>query len=64
MPRHELVEVVRAHVDGSLAPYKRPKQFEVVEALPRTATGKVQRRLVPGLISGLAREAPDRRRCG
>jgi long-chain acyl-CoA synthetase len=55
--RDGLVQAVRAHVGGSLAAYKRPKQFEVVEALPRTATGKVQRRLVPGLVA-TAREAP------
>jgi len=53
-----LIEAVRAHAARSLAPYKRPKQLEVVEALPRTATGKVQRRLVPGLVPGLVREVP------
>ena len=29
-----------------LAAYKRPKQYVVVDALPRTATGKVQRHLI------------------
>ncbi|HEX3980495.1 MAG TPA: AMP-binding protein [Acidimicrobiales bacterium] len=33
-----------------LAPYKRPKQYVVLDALPRTATGKVQRHLIPGLV--------------
>ena len=28
-------------------PYKRPKQYVIVEALPRTATGKVQRHRLP-----------------
>jgi long-chain acyl-CoA synthetase len=59
-PWDQLVEAVRIHVAGSLAPYKHPKQFEVVEALPRTATGKVQRRLVPSLVRS-AGEGPDRR---
>jgi long-chain acyl-CoA synthetase len=59
-PWDELVEAVRAHGAESLAPYKRPKQVEVVEALPRTATGKVQRRLVPDLVRA-ARDGPDRR---
>ena len=31
-----------------LAGYKRPKQYEVVDALPRTATGKVRRLALPG----------------
>jgi acyl-CoA synthetase (AMP-forming)/AMP-acid ligase II len=29
-----------------LADYKRPKQIHIVEAIPRTATGKIQRRVV------------------
>jgi acyl-coenzyme A synthetase/AMP-(fatty) acid ligase len=33
-----------------LAGYKRPKQYVVVDALPRTATGKVQRGLLPELV--------------
>ncbi len=33
-----------------LAPYKRPKQYVVLDALPRTATGKLQRHLIPGLV--------------
>ena len=37
----------RAH----LAAYKRPKQYVVVDALPRTATGKLQRTLIPGLVT-------------
>jgi len=28
---------------GTLAPYKRPRRLEVVDALPRTALGKLQR---------------------
>ncbi len=46
----ELVEAVRARAEDRLAAYKRPKQYVVVEALPRTATGKVQRHLIPALI--------------
>ncbi len=33
-----------------LAPYKRPKEYTVVADLPRTATGKVQRHLLPQLV--------------
>lgn len=45
-----LIGVVRTHAEGHLAAYKRPKQYVVLEALPRTATGKVQRNLIPGLV--------------
>lgn len=33
-----------AHCRGELAPYKVPKTIELVEELPRTASGKLQRR--------------------
>jgi len=49
-------DVVRALVDHAaahLAGYKRPKQYEVVDALPRTTTGKVQRLRLPEML-GLA----------
>jgi len=45
-----LIEALRAHAAVRLAPYKRPKQYEVLDDLPRTATGKVQRGLIPGLV--------------
>ncbi|HEY4928928.1 MAG TPA: AMP-binding protein [Acidimicrobiales bacterium] len=35
---------------GHLAGYKRPKQYEVVAALPRTATGKVRRLDLPEVL--------------
>lgn len=56
-----LVDAVTAHAAARLAPYKRPKQYVVVEELPRTATGKLQRRRVADL-AGLAGRAgaPDR----
>ncbi|HEY5109977.1 MAG TPA: AMP-binding protein [Acidimicrobiales bacterium] len=38
------------HAAGHLAGYKRPKQYEVVDALPRTATGKVRRLALPGVL--------------
>jgi len=41
------VERLRAHCDGRLAGFKRPRRVAVVEALPRTpATGQVQRTLL------------------
>ncbi|HEX7459072.1 MAG TPA: fatty acid--CoA ligase family protein, partial [Acidimicrobiales bacterium] len=47
----QLVETVRAHAVDRLAGYKRPKQYVVLDALPRTATGKVQRNSIPGLVT-------------
>jgi 4-hydroxybenzoate-CoA ligase len=34
---------LKAFVKSKLAPYKYPRWIELVEALPKTATGKVQR---------------------
>jgi acyl-CoA synthetase (AMP-forming)/AMP-acid ligase II len=37
-------EELKAHVGASLARYKVPRDFEFVDSLPRTSTGKLQRR--------------------
>jgi len=39
-------EDLLAHVRPQLARYKLPRQIEFVDALPRTASGKVQRNMV------------------
>ena len=44
-----VLDALRACARDRLAPYKRPKRYVVVEALPHTATGKLQRRLVADL---------------
>ncbi len=52
-PGTDTDDVVRALVDHAaahLAGYKRPKQYEVVDALPRTTTGKVQRLRLPEML--------------
>lgn len=36
-------EDLRGHCEARLARYKVPKRFELVEALPRTGTGKIQK---------------------
>jgi long-chain acyl-CoA synthetase len=38
------------HASTRLAAYKRPKQYEVVDTLPRTSTGKVRRLALAGLL--------------
>ena len=35
-----------AYCRERLADFKRPKQIHITDAIPRTATGKIQRRLV------------------
>jgi long-chain acyl-CoA synthetase len=45
------------HAGARLAPYKRPKAYYVVSDLPRTATGKLRRRDLPGAL-GLAPPGP------
>jgi acetyl-CoA synthetase len=41
-----LGEELRAHVRARLAPYQCPKEFEFIDALPMTTTGKIQRRVL------------------
>jgi 2-aminobenzoate-CoA ligase len=38
-----LVKALQDHVKASIAPYKYPREIEIVKALPKTATGKLQR---------------------
>ena len=55
-----LVRALQEHVRGRLAPYEYPKEIEFVDALPMTATGKVQRRVLRLREQALARgEAPE-----
>ena len=45
-----LVAALRGEAETQLAAYKRPKEYLVVDALPRTATGKVQRNQIRRLL--------------
>ncbi|WP_329075404.1 AMP-binding protein [Streptomyces niveus] len=48
-PGEETTEALRAFVTSRLVPYKCPRVFAFLDALPRTPTGKLQRfRLRPG----------------
>jgi 2-aminobenzoate-CoA ligase len=42
----ETVRMLQDHVKAQLAPYKYPRVIRFAEALPRTATGKLQRHLL------------------
>jgi 2-aminobenzoate-CoA ligase len=39
----ELVAELQAHAKATIAPYKYPREIEFVQALPKTATGKLRR---------------------
>lgn len=49
VPTAQLFEELKAHVRDKLAPYQYPKLFEVIDALPMTTTGKVQRKVLRDL---------------
>lgn len=42
-PGPELVKALQEHVKAGIAPYKYPRAIEIVTALPKTPTGKLQR---------------------
>jgi 2-aminobenzoate-CoA ligase len=43
-----LARTLQDHVKATIAPYKYPREVEFVEALPKTATGKLQRFALKG----------------
>lgn len=45
-PSPETARALQDHVKRRLAPYKYPRAVEFLDALPRTATGKIARRLL------------------
>jgi 2-aminobenzoate-CoA ligase len=42
-PSEELADKLKSFVKDQIAPYKSPREVEFVEALPKTATGKLRR---------------------
>jgi 2-aminobenzoate-CoA ligase len=42
-PSEELADKLKSFVKDQIAPYKYPREIEFVEALPKTATGKLRR---------------------
>ncbi len=42
-PDDDLVQALQDYVKSTIAPYKYPRAVEFIDALPRTATGKIQR---------------------
>jgi 2-aminobenzoate-CoA ligase len=54
----ELAAELQQHVKERIAPYKYPRRIEFVDALPRTATGKVQRSVLRKREGHAVRVAP------
>jgi benzoate-CoA ligase len=46
VPSPDLTQLLKDHVKTRLAPYKYPRWIEIVDALPKTATGKIQRHVL------------------
>jgi acetyl-CoA synthetase len=46
LPSRDLEKDLADHVRGKLAPYEYPKEFEFVDELPMTTTGKIQRKVL------------------
>jgi acyl-CoA synthetase (AMP-forming)/AMP-acid ligase II len=47
---------LRHFARGALAHFKVPSEFEIVTALPKTATGKTQKYVLRGMRAGVARQ--------
>jgi len=45
-PSDELAKEIQEHVKRTIAPYKYPREIEFVEELPKTASGKIKRKLL------------------
>jgi acetate--CoA ligase len=48
----ELVAELRAHVAATIGPIARPRELHLVDALPKTRSGKIMRRLLRDLVDG------------
>lgn len=56
----DLIELsLAAHCEGSLARYKRPSAFVFVAELPRSATGKIDRKRAKRLYSQISESSAD-----
>lgn len=45
-PSQQLIASIQDHVKGVIAPYKYPRQIQFLQDLPRTASGKISRRML------------------
>jgi len=52
LPRHQMVEELRAEVAREISPIAKPKEIHVVPELPKTRSGKIMRRLLRDVADG------------
>jgi acetyl-CoA synthetase len=53
LPKHELREELRQHVAKEIGPVAKPDDVRFAEALPKTRSGKIMRRLLKQVASGI-----------
>jgi benzoate-CoA ligase len=58
-PTDSLADDLKQYVKSRLAPYKYPRWIQFVPALPKTATGKIQRFKLRALAGAVADAAPN-----
>ena len=63
-PPEPSLDDIRAHLEGRLAKHKWPRRFMIVDALPRGATGKLQRRQLASLLGHHRNPQPGAGRTG
>jgi 2-aminobenzoate-CoA ligase len=51
-PSEELIAELQAHAKAEIAPYKYPREIDFVDALPKTATGKLRRSELRSRVDG------------
>ena len=49
---HALVKELRAHVGTEIGPIARPDEIRCSDALPKTRSGKIMRRILRALAAG------------
>ncbi len=49
LPRESVGDKVKTYIAGQLPPFKRPRQIVVLDSLPKTSSGKVDRNRLPEL---------------
>jgi acetyl-CoA synthetase len=52
-PSEDLAEEIRAHVAQHMGPIVRPERVQFLDALPKTRSGKIMRRVLKARAQGL-----------
>jgi acetyl-CoA synthetase len=52
-PSAELAEELRQHVGSEMGPIAKPEEVKFVDALPKTRSGKIMRRVLKARAQGL-----------